>query len=329
MNKVMLKNWLLRVTVIVAVIPLTLWAYEIIAEREWLRAHSAPGLLIDVGGYKMHLRCTGAGIPTVMLEAGVGDFSLVWNDIQAVLSQEVRTCSYDRAGLGWSDRGPFPRDPEHEAAELHQLLQRAHVSPPYILVGHSYGGDVVRVYAGHFPDQLAGVVLVEASNEDKWSMIPGMLQTWRVYNEECRKDVWRARFGWLRFRHDALPPGYPQEVRSLAESLTYMQNGTVTTCEEYASLIGAGPSQVGSIRSIGNVPLIVISAGKNIFEGLTSVPQREAGAVWKQLQAESLHLSSSSNVVIAEDSGHYVQLDQPQVLIQQIMTLVKQTKSVH
>lgn len=322
-----LKNLFIAFAAILLIIPVLLWTYESASECKWFRAHPAPGLLVDIGGYKLHLVCTGAGTPSVLLEAGVGDFSLVWNDIQHELSKSVRTCSYDRGGLGWSDPSPLPRDPNNEVAELHRLLERAHMPPPYILVGHSYGGDLVRVYANHFPEHVAGVVLVEASNEDKWSKIPGMLSVWEGYNKDCRSDIWRSRFGLLRFRHHPLPSYYPEEVRSIAEPFSYMKNAVIANCEEYGALIGPGPSEVGSVRSIGSVPLTVISARKNIFEGSTGIPEREAGVVWKELQSELQHLSSRSNQAIASQSGHYVQHDQPEIVVQQILEMVAKIRS--
>jgi pimeloyl-ACP methyl ester carboxylesterase len=304
-----------------------LWIYDAAAEWMWFHSHPAPGQLIDIGGYKLHLFCTGTGTPTVLLEAGVGDTSLVWNDIQRELGKSVRTCSYDRGGLGWSDASPLPRDHDNEAAELHRLLERASVPPPYILVGHSYGGDLVRVYAGHFPEQVAGLVLVEASNEDKWSRIPGMLQQWQGYRKDCRKDVWRARFALLRFKHDPLSPSYPDDVRSVAESLSYMRNAVIANCDEYASLIGSGPLQVGAVRSLGNVPLVVISAGKNIFKEDSAIPDRErAGAIWKQTQFEATSLSSRSRQVIASKSGHFVPHDQPALVIEQVLDTLQQLR---
>lgn len=107
-----------------------------------------------------------------------------------------------------------------------------------------------------------------------------------------------------------------------------MKNAVLANCEEYASLVGSGQRELSSVHSIGDVRLTVISAGKNIFEGAPGIPEREAGAIWKQLQSESLHLSSRSNQVTAEESGHYVQFDQPQVVIQQVLDLVGKTKRV-
>lgn len=327
-NTTVLRMLLIGCVVVLIVVPVVLWAYETAAEWNWLRVHPVPGRMIDIGGYRLHLFRVGVEAPTVVLEAGVGDFSLVWDDVQRKLGKSVRTCSYDRGGLGWSDPSPYPRDPHNEAVELHRLLTEANVPGPYVLVGHSYGGDLVHVYAGKFPDKVAGVVLIEASNEDKWWRVPGMLQTWQGFNKDCRKDIWRARFGLLRLKHDPLPLYYPEAVRSVAEALTYMTKGIIANCREYASLIGVGAVEVGSVRTLGDIPLTIISAGKNIFEGAPGIPEREAGDIWKQLQSESLDLSSNSHQVIAQQSEHYVQHDQPKVVVQQILELVSKTRDL-
>jgi pimeloyl-ACP methyl ester carboxylesterase len=251
---------------VVAMVPAGLWMYESAAEWAWFHMHPAPGLLVDIGGYRLHLLCEGEGPPTVVLEAGLGDFSLVWHDVQRELSKSVHTCSYDRGGLGWSDPSPLPRDPSHEATELHRLLDRAHVPSPYILVGHAYGGDVAHVYAAKFHTQLAGVILVDTSTEDKWVRIPGMMPMWRDASRDCRRDVWQATFGLRRFHHNPVPPYHPATVRSAAEALTYTKKAVRASCDEYASLAAAESAKVTSIGPIDHMPLTVIATGKSTFD---------------------------------------------------------------
>src|SRR3954447_27034480 len=123
-----------------------------------------PGRLIDVGGWRLHLNCSGAskeGQPTVILELGLGDFSVEWSLVQPRIAATARVCSYDRAGDGWSDLGPYPRTLHQIVYELHTLLERANVRPPLLLVGHSYGGWLVQLYASEYAPQVAGIVLVE------------------------------------------------------------------------------------------------------------------------------------------------------------------------
>lgn len=134
------------------------------------------GTLIDVGGWRLHLNCAGeshSSQPTVILEAGAGDFSVEWSLVQPGVAKFARVCSYDRAGDGWSELGPHPRTMHQLVYELHTLLDRAGVRPPFVLVGHSYGGWLVRLYASTFPAEVAGMVLVEAGADNPWRMLPG------------------------------------------------------------------------------------------------------------------------------------------------------------
>src|SRR6266487_4781642 len=135
--------------------------YQAIATARDRRAYPPPGQLIDVGGYKLHIFCMGQGSPTVILDhVGAGN-SAQWALVQPEIAKTTRVCAYDRAGFGWSDPGPAPRDARQNVQELHMLLTNAQIAPPYVLVGHSFGGDVARLYADQYRDQVAGMVLVD------------------------------------------------------------------------------------------------------------------------------------------------------------------------
>src|SRR5688500_14536318 len=140
-------------------------SYEAIAARGDAQAYPPPGRLIDVGGYRLHLQCVGTGSPAVVLDAGLGDMSLAWNLVQTEMGQTTQVCAYDRAGMGWSDPGPQPRTPGHIARELHTLLTNAGIPGPYVMVGHSAAGKNVRMFALQYPEQVAGMVLVDTRSE--------------------------------------------------------------------------------------------------------------------------------------------------------------------
>jgi pimeloyl-ACP methyl ester carboxylesterase len=129
----------------------------------FLGASSCPGMIVDVDGRKMHIDCTGSGSPTIVLEAGGENDSLIWRGVQPAPSRTTRVCAYDRAGLGWSDVQPGPRDADHIAAELHQLLQQTGITGPVILMGHSIGGIFLRDYVTHYPTNVAGIVFIDSS----------------------------------------------------------------------------------------------------------------------------------------------------------------------
>lgn len=161
--------------VIVSVVVFTLLvgtAYQWAENRDDLRAYPAPGKFLDVGGHRLHLWCTGAGSPAVVLEAGLGGSALQWSRVQPEIARTTRVCSYDRAGMGWSDLGPNPRSAAQIVSELHTLLQAAHVTAPYVLTGHSSGGLYIRLYASTYPTDVVGMVLVDAAHEDQRNRMP-------------------------------------------------------------------------------------------------------------------------------------------------------------
>jgi pimeloyl-ACP methyl ester carboxylesterase len=137
--------------------------YETVRESLDARAYPMPGQLIDVGGHRLHLHCTGSGSPTVVLEPGGGAASSDLGWIAPAVARDTRVCVYDRAGRGWSDAADGPQDGAHIAADLHTLLDRAHVPGPYVLAGHSFGGLYVLSFAAQFPDQVAGMVLLDST----------------------------------------------------------------------------------------------------------------------------------------------------------------------
>ncbi|MGB8536936.1 MAG: alpha/beta hydrolase [Acidobacteriaceae bacterium] len=138
-------------------------AFNAIAVHSFWSRHGAPGKLVDVDGYRMHIDCMGSGSPTLILEAGGQNDSTWWNEVQPALSKTTRVCSYDRAGFGWSDTQPTPRDADHIAAELHGLLLSAGITAPIVLMGHSIGGIYIRDYVVHYPADVAGMVFVDSA----------------------------------------------------------------------------------------------------------------------------------------------------------------------
>src|ERR687897_2419342 len=147
--------------------------YQAIATQLAERAYPPPGEMVDVGGYSLHIDCVGQGGPTVVLDAGSGGFSAQWVRVQRQVSGTTRVCAYDRAGMGWSEMGPDPRDAKQISSELHTLLSKAGIDGPHVLVGHSFGGLYMQTYAARYPDEVAGVALVDSSADpDQFSQRP-------------------------------------------------------------------------------------------------------------------------------------------------------------
>ena len=157
-------TWLGGIVGVLLVLGLVGWIYEPLAEAADAKAYPPPGKMVDVGGYRLHLNCTGSGSPTVVIESGLGDSSATWGWVQPEVAKTTRVCTYDRAGMGWSETSPQPRTAREFAKELHTLLAKANEPGPYVLVGHSLGGYTVRVYAHDYPAEVVGVVFVDPQN---------------------------------------------------------------------------------------------------------------------------------------------------------------------
>jgi pimeloyl-ACP methyl ester carboxylesterase len=190
------------------------------------------GKSVDVGGYKLNLNCTGQGSPTVILDSGLGGLALSWQGVQGEVEKFTRVCTYDRGGYGWSDPGPMPRTSAQIVKELHTLLQNSGEKPPYILVGHSSGGFNVRVYNGQYPDDVVGMVLVDASHEDQVRESPANIRKWweNSSKEFQRQMEFRALAIWFgvagfasrkqtqEFAHLDLHPKFVYAMRSESEN---------------------------------------------------------------------------------------------------------------
>src|SRR5579859_8285070 len=173
--------WLRRIVLGILLLVLFLagagFLYENISEARDRRFNPMPGKLINVDGRKMHINCTGEGSPTVILDSGLGDSYISWHKVQPEIAKFTRVCSYDRAGVGYSDPSNEPRTSQVIAEQLHALLQAAQIPPPFVLVGHSMGGYDVRLYASLYPNDVAGMVLVDASHPDQENRLPAELKS--------------------------------------------------------------------------------------------------------------------------------------------------------
>jgi pimeloyl-ACP methyl ester carboxylesterase len=174
--------------------------YQALGTRRDAKTYPPPGRLVDIGTHRLHVFESGGGSATIVLEAGLMSTVLSWRELQGELAKSFRVVSYDRAGLGWSDLGPMPRTAERIVAELHTLLQRAAIPPPYVLVGHSFGGLTMPLFAASFPDEVAGMVLVDPVAPAEWNPPSdhGRRLT-RIGAKVCRRAAILARIGMLRF----------------------------------------------------------------------------------------------------------------------------------
>lgn len=280
-------------------------------EREQ-KLHPPPGRLIDLGGYRLHLYCTGEGGPTVVLDYGLSGSYLDWYFVQPEVARFSRVCSWDRSGYGWSERSPRPQLPSVIVDELHSLLDRAGEKPPFVLVGHSLGAFDVRMYAHLYPEQVVGILLVDGAVPDEDNPF-----TWRN-RWQLKVLQYTAPFGLPRWRRWCT--GGPEAVRPMKQAFSCSSKVFRAHYEQW-SVFPQSADEVRQLNSLGNLPLVVISRDpKRNLKPDNSVPMYEQR--WQEEQEELTRLSSNSIFMIAEGSGHSVPLDRPDVVIDAIRKIV-------
>jgi len=299
--------------------------------------YPAPGKLVDVGGYRLHINCTGTGSPTVILDAGLGGSSLDWSKVQPAVARFTRVCSYDRAGYGWSETAPGPRTSQQIVTELHALLARAKINGPYVLVGHSIGGLNMRLYAYHYPADVAGLVLLDATSEHQFAPFgkyPAYFPPQGVNAAVLQLQVYRvaAYFGLTRLAlQTGLAPledfaAYPSAVKPIVLAHASQTRYYSTEHDELAALQESA-AQVRAARqaspSYGKLPLIVLSQD---FSQDQSAQGKQTAATWDALQQDMASLSSNSQHSVAQHSGHYIQLDRPDLAIAAIQSVWQQAQ---
>lgn len=301
---------------------------------------------MDVGGFRLHIHCTGDGSPAIILDAALGGSSVSWSLVQPELARLSRVCSYDRAGFGWSDAGPMPRTAGRIAEELHTLLKRAGVLPPFILVGHSYGGLVAQVFAHRFQSEIAGMVLVDPAHAEDWVRPAPKEQTQIDRGVRlCRYGAISARIGVARAvtalvglgqlalarglvkvasrgrlsrRDEAiLAPIWklPPDVRPvLAQFWTKPQFFEALGSQIESIAVSAAEVLDATAGGFGDLPLVTISS-------------TDPGEYRLRQQDRLAQLSSRGRHIMASHSGHWIPLDQPEVVIDAVKEVLSAVRS--
>jgi pimeloyl-ACP methyl ester carboxylesterase len=275
--------------------------YQAVAAARDRQAYPPPGQLVDVGGYKLHIRCMGQGSPMVVLESGAAGPSPLWGWVQPEIATTTRVCAYDRAGLGWSDPSPHPRDAATITAELHALLQRANVAGPYVLVGHSFGGKYVRMFAARYPVETVGLVLVDASHPDQFTRIPEGRAEYAAPARMARLFPVLARLGLLRLTgYPAIDPALPAPQRAELDAVMRTTELAVAYRDEILAT-PATDAQVRATGSLGSRPLAVLTATDHGHPPETAAHLER---YWRGLQDELAALSSNSVHQIVDGATH-------------------------
>lgn len=287
--------------------------HETISEAVDANAYPMPGTLIGVGGHGLHLNCTGSGSPTVVLEPGAGEMSSNMGWITPAVARHTQVCVYDRAGRGWSETADTPQDGARIATDLHTLLHRAGIPGPYVLAGHSFGGLYVRIFAAHYPDEVAGLVLVDstASREPAKPPTPasGDQNSYNAIGRISTLASIPARVGLARLyaqvSFGTLPPRSRDEVRASTANASTVRS----TVEEYLRA-SASTQQAASLRDFGDKPLAVLTASvghdaawmtaqdKTATLSTNSVHRVIAGATHEALVAEQKYAGATTQAII-------------------------------
>jgi len=307
--------------------------------------YPAPGRLVDVGGWRLHLNCTGRASPsqpTVILEAGIGDFSVEWSLVQPAIANLTRVCSYDRAGDGWSDVGPHPRTMRQIVFELHALLDVAGERAPYVLVGHSYGGWLVRVYQSTYPSQVAGMVLVEAGSDDPLRLL-GDGRLVHASDLTTGEPVPAVKTSSPLRETDIPPSALSQMKAGAAEAAAHANSGSraklpadaqrmrtwaLARWQHVAAAVNPFESEelaamraerARNARPLGDMPLVVLTRGMTDETGPDAKTREDDH---QKEQAALTALSRDGKQVVAAHSGHHIQLDEPDLVIKSIGEVV-------
>ncbi len=252
-------------------------------------ARGAIELMIDVGGYRLHVRCAGSGSPTVVLEAGASSPSSDWDKVMPGVSRITRVCRYDRAGLGKSEAAPKPRTGERVTEDLRALLGKLGEPAPYVLVGHSFGGMFGVRYAARYPQEVAGLVLVDSSHEEQFIRFEALMTPEQLEQSRARRA--------------SMPEGVD---------------------------LAAVRAELAALRWRADIPLVVLVHGvvmkDMIPPGWSAQQLAERERVWRELQQEMARRSPQGRLVIAEKSGHYIQNDQPDLVIDAVRRVVESVR---
>ena len=318
------RRFLMTGTALLVLLPIIGAVYQWTATRNFERRNPPRGELIDVGGHRLHLhrQGQGKGSPVVVIDAGLAGGSYEWDALAAEISTVTEVCTYDRAGYGWSDRGPSPRSSQQIVAELHTLLEKARVKPPYILVGHSFGGQNVRLYASQYSNDVAGLVLVDSANYDLAPDTAPIGQVPKLFHFLDGTAVLGTPRLWA--------PGLMKEpVNNPAARAHVLQLLTRTNSAHtvYDEMTGQTNWQTtrSALKHLGNKPLVVIS--RRIEEADFAGEEGQQNRHWLEEQKALVNISNKSKRIVTESKSHFLQYHEPKLIVDSVREMVESVRA--
>ena len=314
-----IKKALLGITGLLVIAALAGTSYGLLADRSDFAPTPPPGRLVDIGGHRLHIWCTDSvepNAPTIVFDSGLGGGAFSWAHITPEVSKFTQVCTYDRAGMGYSDPGPTPRTSGQIANELAALIENSAIASPVILVGLSFGGYNTRIVASERPDLVAGLVLVSASHEDQGERYAAAgLSSGKPPDVILKLAPIAASLGILRLAGVtfASPPerAHP-DVRRFVRATIYRTSRYHAMADELFHTRESG-REVAAARRQLSIPLVVLSDGKGSGPG---------AEIKRELQADMVTLSTRACQDIAEDSGHGIG-NQPELVVKAIRDVLQ------
>ena len=307
--------------------------WEAVSWRNTVAKYPPPGTMVDIGGRKMHILCSGTGSPTVVLEAGLDVGGVIgWSLVQDSIALTTRTCAYNRAGIVWSEPSPGPHNAVTVANDLHAMLAAAGEKPPYVLVGHSLGGPYIMTYTKYYGADVAGLVFVDASHPEQVKRMAavlgkapdlgvGMLGVAAALSWTGVVRLASAQLDMPKVPRDRVAAMRGYLPRSLSQELLEQKSIDSTFAE------------AGSFRTLGDRPVVVLTAmapmDTNTMKALKITPEtaKKFQAAWLKMHDEEASWSSRSRHEIVPDATHYIQIDRPDVVIRAVREVVDSVRA--
>ncbi len=299
--------------IIVLALPLiliaALWSYQLVASSLSYKKYPAVGTFVDVGGYSLHLYAIGEnnGLPTVILESGLPTPSsfVDWSGVQDELSRYTRVISYDRAGYGWSEFALNDRTAQQLVLELHTMLHAAGETGPFVLVGHSFGGFIVQLFGHLYPEETYGLVLLDSASVDLSPPTAGLT---------LQKVLRQAGVFRLLGNMGILPLPDAIISNSLSREFLFRSYNNRDQISEFVNMATTSAQQVKAVQDagLGSLPIVIISS----HEKRSDYPN------WLDKQKEMLSVSNNTRHIVTEDSGHFIQYDDPQLVVEAVLELL-------
>jgi pimeloyl-ACP methyl ester carboxylesterase len=299
--------------------------YQQIGERRDRKSAPQIGRSVEVAGRTLNIYCSGGGSPTVIFEGDWGFPGYSWLHIQRDMAKFTRACWYDRAGYGWSDPGPFPNHSDSIARDLHGLLEKAHIAPPYVLVAHAIGAFHARVFRGFYPNEVGGMVLVDPTSEDLTIHIHNHIELFRRAVLLLHQIM--GEIGYMRLRRVPLlelpKEGFTQQEWNELKILQWQTKSLVAEGKEPPLWICG--EQARAAGAFGDIPVIILSAGIQDWE---EDPQLSRDHTLKlRLQQKMAALSSRGSQRIISNSGHWIPFDAPGSVVSAVQDVVRTIRS--